>query len=162
MPDLPTLQREDIQAELIRAEVELLYAIAKHRKAWKAMRARADERAMIEASGAPGRLASLEADHIWKLRTGDVTWWRGEMTAQATAVTALKAMLADTKPEKPVADDPRSVREIVFDWDGKSAPSGAEVNAARWWLNTVGPKMGPEYYAQCNRIILAHDKFPTG
>lgn len=96
---LAPLHPGDIRQELHRAETELMYALARHRKAWAAMRAHANDRAEKANSGIPGKLAALDADPVWKHRTGDVSWWRDEITAQATAVTALRQMLAD-RPEK--------------------------------------------------------------
>lgn len=76
----------DVQVELARAQIELMHAIAKHRKAWKAM-------AMAKAA-AEERAVWADAYTPYKIAVGDVRWWREEMTAQATTVTALKAMLA--------------------------------------------------------------------
>lgn len=94
LANLPRPRAEDIEDELTRAQVELLYATAKHRKAWSAMRQRGDQ---IDTS--KGRIAGMRidmaSDPIWELRTSDVRWWRDEMTAQATTVLALKAMLDD-------------------------------------------------------------------
>lgn len=77
--------------ELVRAQVELMYAIARHRQAWSAMRkykleqdARARDTAFENF---------LDSDPKWKIKTGDVAWWRGEMNAQAATVTALMGML---------------------------------------------------------------------
>lgn len=84
-------QTIDIQQELTRAEVELLYATSRHRKAWKAMKARLIERE--ELIDRPGGLAAIDSDPIWHTRTSDVAWWRDEMTAQATTILALKAIL---------------------------------------------------------------------
>lgn len=88
---LPTLTREDIIEELTRAEVELLHALARHRKSWKSMRERAEERDLLVST--PGGLAAIDSDPVWKKRTGDVAWWRDEVTCQATAVIALRGML---------------------------------------------------------------------
>lgn len=96
---LARLQPADIVHELTRAEIELMHALARHRKAWAAMRAHADDREEKANSGIPGKIAALDADPVWKKRTGDVSWWRDEITAQATAITALRQMLAD-RPEK--------------------------------------------------------------
>ena len=79
-----------ILAELTRAKVELMYAIARHRKAWSRMRLIKRER---EADAAKkGVPAYLDNDTLWKIATGDVSWWRDEMTAQATTVAALTTM----------------------------------------------------------------------
>lgn len=80
-----------IRAEILRCEVELMHAIAKHRKAWSLMRKWSAHRE--EAANTPGQLAALESDPVWKKRVGDVTWWRDEMNARAAALLALQAML---------------------------------------------------------------------
>ncbi len=82
-----------IHAELLRAEVEFMHAIARHRKAWSAMRRWKEHRE--EAANTPGGLAAMESDPVWKKRTGDVQWWRAEMEARAASVVALRSMLAD-------------------------------------------------------------------
>jgi len=82
---------QDIGDELARAETELLYALARHRKAWQSMARHLNERA--ELAGRPGALAAIDSDPTWKHKTGDVAWWRDEVTCQATAVTALTGML---------------------------------------------------------------------
>lgn len=81
-----------IVAELARAQVELMHAIARHRQAWHKMRAyKKQQDARQEREW--GFEAYLDSDPQWKVRTGDVAWWRGEMQAQAAAVTALMDML---------------------------------------------------------------------
>lgn len=82
---------EAMKAELTRATVELMYAIARHRKAWAAMRSH-KERREAEAERR-GTEPSLDSDPLWKLRTGDVSWWRDEMNAQASVVSALYTLL---------------------------------------------------------------------
>jgi hypothetical protein len=83
----------DLVEELRRAECELVYALARHRKAWQSMARRLDERA--ELVDKPGGLAAIDSDPIWKKKTGDVQWWRDEVTCQATAVLALKEIIRD-------------------------------------------------------------------
>ncbi len=101
LPIGPTL--EEIEAEMERGQVELMYAIARHRQAWAAMRKRAEQREKL--AGQPGKLSHLDSDAIWKKRTGDVGWWRGEMEAQATTFLALDRMrelrLAAAPTEEP-------------------------------------------------------------
>lgn len=82
-----------IRAELLRAKVELMHAIARHRKAWKVMRQIKVERE--EDAAKKGVPAYLDNDVHWSVAVGDVRWWREEMNAQASTVTALMAMLAD-------------------------------------------------------------------
>lgn len=93
MVDLPALKKEDIEDELTRARVELLNAIARHRKAWAAMEARA-----LQIKSSQNNIAGLRidmaSDPIWSLRTSDVQWWCQEMAAQSSAVLALTTMLA--------------------------------------------------------------------
>lgn len=79
-----------ILAELRRAKVELMYAIARHRQAWSHMRkVKLEREADALKKGVP---AYLDNDVFWKIATADVSWWRGEMQAQAATVTALMAM----------------------------------------------------------------------
>lgn len=83
---------DDVHAELDRAEVELMYAIARHRKAWSAMRKWQVHRAAMAEH--PGMLAALESDQVWGKRVGDVKWWREEVEMRSTALLALEQMRA--------------------------------------------------------------------
>lgn len=75
----------DVTAELIRAQIELIHAVAKHRQAWSRMRKNKNE--------AEERSIWAESYPPYKIAVADVRWWREEMTAQAATVTALTAML---------------------------------------------------------------------
>jgi hypothetical protein len=90
MYKLPLIDKRDIEEELLRAEIELMYALSRHRKAWRVMRQRAEHRATL--ADHVGMLSTLESDPHWKKATGDVSWWRDEVTAQATAILALRGM----------------------------------------------------------------------
>lgn len=141
----PTLL--DVRAEITRAQVELMYAIAMHRKAWSRMRAiRQDRDARADQKGIP---VYLDNDPNWKVATGDVAWWRGEMQAQAAAISALQVIRTWTD------DPPRpgSVREIVMGWDGTSRPTLRQVSAARSWLTVSGGKGHPEHMSRCRELI---------
>lgn len=75
---------DDIRNELLRCRVELMYAIARHRKAWSKMRKHkqvADLKSVWAESYTP-----------YKEAVSDVRWWREEMTSQAATLTALQAM----------------------------------------------------------------------
>jgi len=77
-----------VRAEAIRAQRELLHAIRKHRAAWSLMaklKKQADER---------GVSWYMDNDRDWKLATGDVTWWRGEMSARSNSLLALLQLAA--------------------------------------------------------------------
>jgi hypothetical protein len=175
----------DMSAELIRAQVELMYAIARHRKAWAAARALAIE---------------LDKKAIWKdsdgtyiKALGDVRWWREEMSAQATTVSALQTTLqavsaaretlegyAETTsfgeqakgqrtflrrdgrtaaPIVPKGD--RTVREVVDTWAGNNAmPTKGQYRAARIWMREMVArqlKVRPEDQARCDRIIELYE-----
>lgn len=79
-----------VMAELVRAEVELMYALARHRQAWNAMR---KYKEIQDARAIDQRFENfLDSDPTWKIKTGDVAWWRGEVNAQAAAVLALAKM----------------------------------------------------------------------
>jgi hypothetical protein len=88
LPGAPTLR--EIEMEMIRAEAELMYALARRRKAWSAMRRRAEEREIL--ADKPGALTHLDSDHIWKKRVGDVGWWRDEVQTHSAALLALQGM----------------------------------------------------------------------
>lgn len=81
----------EVRAEYERCKIELMYAIAQHRKAWGVMRRRAEYRDTLVDR--VGMLSTLESDPHWKKATGDVSWWRGEMDAQANVMLALRSML---------------------------------------------------------------------
>lgn len=85
--DYPHIEHPDraaVAAELIRAKVELMHAIARHRKAWAKMAATREE--------AEKQAIWADSHPPYQLAVSDVRWWREEMTAQAAAVTALSAM----------------------------------------------------------------------
>lgn len=89
--EMDAIRRPDpvmVGAELARAQVELMYAVARHRKAWSAMR---EYRRLQQERQGPR--AYLDSDPIWRIRTGDVQWWRDEMLAQAATITALTTMV---------------------------------------------------------------------
>lgn len=69
--------------EIKRASTELLWALHRQRTSWARM---AKVKAELEAKG----LAYFpEAEREWKLATGDVTWWRGEVSSRSNALSAL-------------------------------------------------------------------------
>lgn len=78
-------RKRDVELELARAQIELMYAVAKHRKAWARLRSH-DEEAKEKAIWAQSFPPYQEA-------VADVRWWREEMAAQAATVTALTEML---------------------------------------------------------------------
>lgn len=75
----------DLRMELIRAQIELVHAIARHRKAWSKMRR--------EREGAEARSIWADSHPPYKEAVADVRWWREEMIAQATTVTALRTSI---------------------------------------------------------------------
>jgi hypothetical protein len=72
-----------IRDELVRAQVELMHAIDRHRRAWAKM-----ER-LKTAAELKGNAYFMDNERDWKLATGDVTWWRGEVSSRSNAVMAL-------------------------------------------------------------------------
>lgn len=75
----------DIEAELDRAAVELMYALNRHRTAWSKMAA------LKELARKSGNDWFMDNSRQWKVATGDVTWWRGEVSCQSNAIQALLA-----------------------------------------------------------------------
>jgi len=165
-PDLP-----DVQAELIRAQTELMHAIAMHRKAWAAMRKWSKHR--DEMAGSPGGLCAIEADPVWKKRTGDVSWWRDEMGAQAATVTALTALASSIKaeptpPAKPgLGSNLEGWVDTLFGWpmDGRNGPPTLEqYKSARAIVNDMRRDRQAyrsvdqhAVHAVCERLIKAYN-----
>lgn len=147
-----------ILAELTRAKVELMYALAMHRKAWARMRAHAEER--DRRSATPNMLSTLESDPIWKKATGDVSWWRGEMVAQSAAIQALTAMLPksglprETLRETTPEERNETTRSIVMHWIESLPPTEAQASAAAHWIKASAHLGGPKGDdGKCGRLI---------
>src|ERR1044072_9443203 len=80
--------REELLKEIIRTSSELRWALHKQRATWAHMAhtpAEYRER---------GNLYFYENDRHWKLATGDVSWWRGEVSSRANALSALLQLAA--------------------------------------------------------------------
>lgn len=74
---------DNVVDEIRRAATELMYALQRQRTAWEKM---ARVKAELDARG----LAHFpDNERGWKLATGDVTWWRGEVNARSNALSAL-------------------------------------------------------------------------
>jgi hypothetical protein len=156
---LPT--QIEITNELTRAQVELMHAIARHRKAW----------ANLQALGTKLDLAGTwkDSDLTYQKAVSDVKWWREEMNAQAATITALSAMrrpgevqtsfhvkqsidqrlrIAGFQPGTPewagakaaaeAAAEAGTVREHVLSWDGTTPPSRAQYDSACLWVRVSG------------------------
>lgn len=173
---LPPTQFQDIVDELDRAEVELLYAAAKHRKAWANVRA-LNERITGEG-GYP------DSDLTYKKATGDVTWWRGEMATQAAAISALRGMrddrLAGTRtdgtrpldysrvdttspggaassmPRHGSAGSSRTQLNIVLAWQPEWNVTDEQADAARSLLKNRF-KMPLSMIERCSALLLAYN-----
>lgn len=72
--------------EIKRASTELMWATHRHRKAWARM-ARLKEIADLK-----GTSWYMDNEREWKIATGDVTWWRGEISSRSNALTAMLAL----------------------------------------------------------------------
>lgn len=147
---LPTLNPQDIQDELTRAGVELVYALARHRKAWQAMARRLDERAALV--DVPGGLAAIDSDPIWKNRTHDVAWWRDEVTCQSTAILALQALIPAQASRSSLPDGtPISVLGWFLD-GSQGAPTERQYRTACSWRDQVEHDGRPRPVAEINAI----------
>lgn len=139
-----------IIAELTRAQVELMYAIARHRQAWTRMRRVREDR---EQKG----LTFLDSDREWKVATSDVAWWRDEMTAQATTIKALVEMRNLTKEdESPDSERGPNVRETVYGWDPSRPPTLTEYQAACVWRSMAGERMSGLHARRVAELIDAY------
>ncbi len=83
---LPT--RTELIGEIERASAELRWALHRQRTTWAHM-----ARVRAEFQG-KGNGFFYENHRVWKLATGDVTWWRGEVSSRANALSALCALAA--------------------------------------------------------------------
>jgi hypothetical protein len=146
----------DIDAELIRAQVELMHAIARHRKAWAKARVHRDE--------ARAKAMWAEAYMPYKEATADVRWWREEMTAQATTITALLALreqpVARTHQESPTRTISPKIRDTVASWEEGTDPTPEHIAAARIWMRLCtadldhAGKMWQHDWHQCRAILI--------
>lgn len=141
--ELPPVDLDDIQDELDRAAYELLFAAARHRKAWKVARQLRD-RIKMEGGWPDG-------DATYTKATGDVRWWREEMSAQAAAVQALRGLRDDATPP-PRATPPAAaagspedlVGATVFGWPvGRTIPTAPQYRHAKAWLEWAAYDGGP-------------------
>lgn len=164
--ELTTLHvdHEDLVDELRRAEIELIYALARHRKAWAAMRARQEERALLELKGVAGMLSDLASDTVWAKRTSDVKWWCAEVTAQSTAVLALKALLDGRSAAKGRRDRERvtktgTARETVLGWEEMTIPTDYQYGAANAWMKISGgePRGNAADLAHLRKLISTYE-----
>lgn len=149
----------DREHEIARCEIELMYAIARHRKSWANLRTVAEAR--DEKAGKVGMLSTLESDPHWKKATGDVKWWAAEMTAQATALVALKGMRQPTRQgSAEYATKPLNVRQLVHSWDPSTGtpPSKAQYDAALIWRKMAPDRMGSVDEAQTLGVIGAYNR----
>lgn len=76
-----------VQQEIRRAGTELLWALHRQRTAWAKM-----EQVKKELTGR--NIDFIDNERAWKLATGDVTWWRGEVSSRSNALTALLSLAA--------------------------------------------------------------------
>lgn len=73
---------ELVRAEIIRAVNELMWALHRQRTTWAIMEAR---KAAYTLRGEE----FIDNERPWKLATGDVQWWRGEVSSRANTLSAL-------------------------------------------------------------------------
>lgn len=102
-----------IRAEILRAVSELLWATHRHRVAWTKM-----ERLKKEAE-ANGNSWFMDNQRTWKIATGDVTWWRGEVSARSNTIQAFLAYATMTGMHI-MPPDTRSFHEA--DWTFPDPP----------------------------------------
>lgn len=82
---LPSLAA--VENEIVKLTAELRNALTKHRRAWARMGLLKDQ------ARDAGNAWYMDNQRAWKLATGDVTWWRGEVSAAANAMTAMFGLI---------------------------------------------------------------------
>lgn len=143
-----------VRDELIRAQVELMHAIAKHRTAWSKMAK------MKKVAEARGNAYFMDNNRAWKIAVGDVTWWRGEVNARSNTILALiqlaTLMGLDIGPKwaettnlaemgrgersyvraetASTAEAGGTARQLVYGWNRSTKPSLFQEGAARAWM----------------------------
>lgn len=151
-----TPRESEITGELIRAKVELMHAVALHRKAWGKMRAIRDE--LEEKAANTGIEAYPDNNTLYKLAVADVRWWREEMTAQAATVTALTSMMDGGRwPDSSVRGT------TVFGWpvDGVTPPTQEQYLRAREWERDAtrsGQRSEVEMIRGARRLIEVYER----
>jgi hypothetical protein len=78
----------DLVADIERAASELRWALHRQRHTWAHMAK------VREEYKDRGNAFFYENERRWKLATGDVTWWRGEVSSRSNALSALLALAA--------------------------------------------------------------------
>lgn len=151
----------DIQAEIKRAGVELMYATAMHRKAWANMRAvDTDLREDAERRGVP---VYLDGEQKYKLASGNVTWWRGELNATAAAYSALIELEKRTPDTRNFADLASGEVVTVFGWNprGSQPPTTGQWAAAVDWMErTTGRAREVRQLEAVLALIEAYEQGP--
>lgn len=71
-----------LHADIVRAATELRWALHRQRAAWRHM-------ARLKSMYDTTNVEFIDNERSWKLATGEVSWWRGEVTSRATALTAM-------------------------------------------------------------------------
>jgi hypothetical protein len=84
--DIPN--EHDLVAEITRAYAELRWALHRQRTTWAHMAK------VREEYKEKGNAYFYENERRWKLATGDVQWWRGEVNSRSNALTALLSLAA--------------------------------------------------------------------
>lgn len=75
-------------AEIERASTELMWGLHRQRQVWAKM-----EALRIEAED-KGNAWFMDNERPWKLATGDVAWWRGEVSSRSNALSSLVSLAA--------------------------------------------------------------------
>lgn len=154
---------DEIQAELERAEIELMYAVARHRKAWHSARHHKTE--------AESRSVWAEGYAPYQKAIGDVRWWREEMNAQADVVQALSRMRTTRQPTRRQPRERRqpSIREILIGWSdeggllGRDAPITQPVSSAAQYVLDLNKKrpMDPYLVRLATEVVSKSGIAPT-
>lgn len=144
MSAIPT--QDEIRDELARAQVELMHAIARHRKAWANLRALSDK---LDSRG-----TWKDSDLTYQKAVSDVKWWREEMSTQAVTVSALAATRRPGEVTASFHVKRPSFRETVEGWNGFERPTTEQVATARAWMQSSGgnPAGPPDLIAKVRTL----------
>lgn len=84
----------EIVKEIKRASAELMWALHRQRQAWAKM-------ARVKAELGARNIDYVDNERPWKLATGDVSWWRGEVSSRSNALSSLLALAAALNVQLP-------------------------------------------------------------
>lgn len=148
-----------VEIEIVKITAELQNAMRRHRGAWIRMSQ------LKQEARDKGNAWFMDNERSWRLATSDVSWWRGEVSAAANALTAMFGLIAHLNRYQPPSrqDPPKklNVRQLVDTWTEQPGelPSDAAYRAACAWVATLdgASKLRPPYDTKVPRLMRVYE-----